>query len=398
MKKILIIVFVLVLFTSCGKVAQIVKEKVESSDSEKKESDSKEKSKKKKDKKEKDEKKDSNKKKDKKDKKKDDIKEEQTTTKQSEEDDVDETGISKKTRAKLFDFLEDEMYYDDEMDLFIEEYEDIDLDGEPEAIISIGLLDSNEDASANVVLYNLLIDIEDGDFSIIDQRDTPDHVYTDAKLVDIVGADNKMLYREVQDLPRSLSFELTGISADGFIDYISDMSADETYDYLVDKDDDGVYDGFIVASSGHLTYYQDMEYHYDFMDDSEGAFYITDTKIELEPYPDEPEDVVMQFLYLSDIYINLLITPDNLQTRIKELADNSLVEAAHWSSDIILHTLLEIEPMIGFETQINGDKAVVTTNVIGELTEELTDEDVLRKYYLEIVDDKWTITDMELIE
>lgn len=182
-------------------------------------------------------------------------------------------------------------------DIIFYHEEDIDLDGNKEAIIALGIQDDEDLLSSYVsdiyVLKNLGNDIKQiGDNLALDSG----YGVYDVKIINLQNKPQKYIYFGLTNgfLRGFKILELRGEDLDQICYSASGTGSGD--DELKDFNQDGQYDGYVQYRRSYDVLYFTTERTYVYKDNE---FVLDDTWVDVPEYPSDPKEVIMQYLSLS---------------------------------------------------------------------------------------------------
>ncbi len=218
----------------------------------------------------------------------------------------------------------------------------------------------------------------------------------------------KMIYLEIP-MGRGKSFRLLDLEG-GVLDgrYSFGLSA-TAMAAIFDKDSDGVYEGFYLDRNDDQTLYYPIYEEFGFAAPSYAS---TEGWIVLDPMPNDPEELVMEYIKLCSIrdrerdfdytYIPLSYVDENgqdhiLEERLEQMADIPFEEGYVWPWEFVHATAMHmIDGEIGLTSEINGDTAIVRPRILSGIGEG--NWDFVEEYYLEKRNGQWVITGQKQLD
>ena len=281
--------------------------------------------------------------------------------------------------------------------LFFKE-KDIDLDGLNEAIVAFG-----ENTSRGPHIKNLFV--LKNDHGIVKQvicyfnlNDSAFHA-DEVSLISLQG--KQQSYICVNYISKLLSrgvsvFELTNNHLESICQTELSGLKDEYIESLIDKNDDGEYDGYLrrYIKDDKLRYFRDTESVFE-----NGIFKAKETQNFINRYPDNVQDVLLQYIRLR----SLSFTDGIVNYRLDELCSDKEASLINWNKKwyyLSPRTDFQIENNINvdfLDIQENDDKASVTATY--NLEEEKDVKGIYQlQFELEKTADKWKITKVEILK
>ncbi len=349
---------------------------------------------------------------------KENTKEEQKSTQNSIKEDISKKDISESTtvatsskqevvqapikadnfdkyKAELRDILKTKLEYDDTYEIVLEDYYDFNYDGNIEAIVVL-----KKDDEFLKALYLSLYQKE----PLLDYIDLFSNVVKDVKLIQVNGVDDKVFYYETEPISGFNGVHIFKLSLGVFDPYVDTESfSGRTTTELIDKNNDGIYDEYITRRNGYDVFFYPLEETF-FFDGNTPRF--KEGHITLIGYPKTPEEVVLQYMSLSQLKFveqssfeqyNI----NGLDDRINQLCETGYDEKYVWSFELLKNTHVGIDPMISFKKSVEGDRLIVNTNIETQYDKKFVGtfkEGCFMKYELEERDGKWVIVSQEEVE
>ncbi len=277
---------------------------------------------------------------------------------------------------------------DMEHDIAYYEEVDMDGDGQVELLVATGQLEEDPYSSYAHSLY--VLRFKDGKIEqISDNLGSSGYGVYDIKVVQLQGfSNNKYLYCGLSNGVSLEGFVLYGLK-EGEICQVA-YSASPTgsgTDKLVDSNEDGQYDGYVKNRSSYDVLYYHITYFYTLKGES---FVSSKMSINLPPYPDTIEEVLVQYLSLRLLDIG---QSSELSERLNDLCTYQQAKDV----DIPFHVLrpalrnatLNLDPVMTFDANEETGDAHVT--YVGKESAAFT-----YTFHLTKEDDKWQIDNMKL--
>ncbi len=300
---------------------------------------------------------------------------------------------------KACDYLGNQPYFDyDSCEIGFAFYDDFNNDNRAEGLIYVQDMDH--------FIRALLLDVESEEAQLLDELilldytddDTNDIIYDLVGYVDIDGRSHPMAFLYVNPNPNLEQFDLYDLTYNSFNPFVKTIGgSDVGAAQLIDVDEDEDYDGYMLEQWGYDVFYYPLTTTVMF----DGGILVHDSGyIELYDYPEDPEEVVREFAFLSyirDINRNMVgefTDIDNLDERLEELCINGFDERYILPYKLLEGAAIGIEPRMAFYEDIKGPKAKVTTEIIGDYWVS----DTLYEYELEKIDGRWVIVSQDYVE
>lgn len=283
--------------------------------------------------------------------------------------------------------------------LFFFKEKDIDLDGINEAIVALGKYTEQGVKIKNLFILkndNGLIKQVIGNFNLND----PDFFGDEVSLVALQDQQQSYIvvkYTSKLNSSRGISiFELN----DNRLKVIQKTNLSrfekEYEETLIDDNDDGEYDGYLQRETydDRINYYKDTNFAFE-----NGVFKEKGSQNYMDPYPDQIQDVLLQYIRLRSEPFN-----DNIiNYRLNQLCVDRNANAIKWNKNwygIGVRSYYHIRDGVDFgifEIQEEDDTANVTA------TNKYLDRDNSEGFYqlqfeLQKTDDKWQITKVEVVK
>ncbi len=343
-------------------------------------------------------------------------------------DDVDEIDAQIEEMKEEYEPILDERFakYKDEAGLG-DEYEiyssyiyDYDDDGNIDAVASIGdgytythLLYFDLDDEENRLKDEVVFDREVIGL-IAKKDDTPiekewcggiDYISTS-------GLQYESVFKVNVGIDEALKGFILYVADGGNLDVILNLIPSGESDQAELLAEDGVYYGYSRKKADYETFYYGIDAKYVF---DEGMIKFDSAKLtvpEGKISPSSPEEVVARYVELSIIEA-LFVEYNQGEDKWKVLPVDGLVEELEkvtsldfddeflWEPYLVESISLEEEPVVAFTSEIDGDKAVVHSEIIGEYPYDSVcsaGDGVLIDYKLEKKGDDWIVVEQYLVE
>lgn len=302
--------------------------------------------------------------------------------------------------AKVFkDYLKEKGLGID-LSLLFFSHEDIDLDGNEEAIAAFGdaELEGNE-SEEDITFSEIYVLRNQGGkiHQIGENLNSGGYGINEIRLVQLDDREEKVVYLGLTNWISMTGFRLVGISGDTLEDLAYSASASGSgEDMLLDSNENGKFDSYEQRRGSYDVFYYGVTRYYSL---EQGEFVQTDTSVELLEYPSTPKAAVMEFLALSIIADRL---PANVEERLDELCpfreaggERPVLEV---DSGTVGNLQLELDGEDAyFEVEESGSDAIVTLVETGT-------NGTKRQTIFSLAKDsgdgmeKWSIYDIEVVE
>ncbi len=313
------------------------------------------------------------------------------------------------TYKKLFqDGFMKEHYPIDNGNIVFEKFGDFNNKGKAIGIFGIK---SNSGDSDNLSPVDIIVYVnfdEEGNYEVVDILQCFDLFprVVEYNISSITGEDEKFLHISYQTAAQSRGFNLYKLTDKGFEEYMFRKPyADVGMIDLFDENNDGIYDGYYKDRFGYDVYYHNISEKIIFAGEGHTNHGGGSLEISYE-YPQTPENVALEYAYLSNIRdeirnpVGEIVKIDGLDEMLDKLSKNGFVSGYEyiWDSHLLQNTALGVVPYIEFNAQINGDKAVVHSEIIG--MEDMSDNIGLLNlidYKMKKINGKWVIDSQNII-
>ncbi len=252
------------------------------------------------------------------------------------------------------------------------------------------------DDSDTIIRYTDMFYVDLKNKEVKEEIQLSDYTIIEARMVEILGCDNPMLYLLVDN----------GINSQGLILYdLSDgrfnlkgsaiPSMPPAYTYLVDGNDDGIYEAIYEELMNLEVLYYSAFIEYQFEDNE---LFIENTVLDMGDYPETPLEVVKQYLNglcLRNTYFEMIDEVVLLDERLDELVtEDALTPEMYLEYELLSNTSLEIEPKVVFEEIKNSEDSVtVVVSIKGEYYDSAGRKSDDINFSMTVIreDDKWKI-------
>ncbi|GIP52615.1 hypothetical protein [Paenibacillus vini] len=286
-----------------------------------------------------------------------------------------------------------------DLSLIYFQQEDIDLDGNEEAIAAFGDAEIAENESEEDIEFNEIYVLRNQGgkiHQIGDSLNSGGYGINEIRLVQLEDREEKVIYLGLTNWVSMTGFGLVGISGDTLEDLAYSASASGSgEDMLMDDDEDGKFDGYEQRRGSYDVFYYGVTRYFTL---EQGEFVQTDTSVELLEYPSTPKAAVMEFLALSIIDDRL---PPNVEERLDELCQFREASGERPVLEVDYGTVGNLQLELDgedayFEVEETGSDAIVTLVETGA-------EGTKKQTIFSLAKDsgagteKWSIYDIEVV-
>lgn len=269
------------------------------------------------------------------------------------------------------------------------EEEDIDLDGNKEALVVLGEIgkDYKEDASTTAIF---LLRNENGIIKNLNYDFSSSFYTGDVKFISLNGKRQKFIYVEITN-----EMSMYGFTLDELINnqiknfYFKDSPSGYGSNYLVDKDNDGKYDGYEEFRKKEDVLFYEITESYTFKNN---GFQKAATHVEIPPeYPDTIEGLLLQYISLRSLQFDESI---EVTKRLKLICKDPDASSIKFNSDwgyAYTKNYLDYDGKIEFQT--DEETYVTTANFISDDKKKYQCEFELKEDY-----NNWQITKVTMIK
>ncbi len=218
--------------------------------------------------------------------------------------------------AMLFENFLKEKGLGAELSLIYFQQEDIDLDGNEEAVAAFGNA-GDENGNEEDVTFNEIYILRNQGGNIVqigDNLNNGGYGIDEIRLVELEDRDEKVIYLGLTNWVSMTGFRLVGVSGDTLDELAYSASATGSgEDVLLDGNENGKFDSYEQRRGSYDVFYYGVTRYFAL---KQGEFVQTDTSVELLDYPSAPKEAVLEYLSLSIIDDRL---PPNVEQRLDEL-------------------------------------------------------------------------------
>ncbi|RCX18666.1 hypothetical protein DFP94_106200 [Fontibacillus phaseoli] len=277
--------------------------------------------------------------------------------------------------------------------------EDIDFDGNEEAVAAFGYAEEEDEDEEDVTLNEIYILRNQGGkiLQLGDNLNSGGYGINEVRLVQLEDREEKVIYLGLTNWVSMTGFRLVEISGDTLDELAYSASATGSgEDVLLDGNENGKFDSYEQRRGSYDVFYYGVTRYFSL---ERGEFVQTDTSVELLDYPSTPKEVVLEYLALSIIDDRL---PPNVEQRLDELCqfrnaagDRPVLEVDY---GIVGNLQLELDDEDAyFEVEESGSDTMVT------LIEKEADRTKKQTVFNLAKDSdnnkgKWSIYDIEVVE
>ncbi|WP_410771277.1 hypothetical protein [Fontibacillus sp. BL9] len=278
--------------------------------------------------------------------------------------------------------------------------EDMDLDGNEEAIAAFGNDGQGEEEDEEDVTFSEIYILRNQGGKILqigDNLNNGGYGINEIRLVRLEDREEKVIYLGLTNWVSMTGFRLVGISDDTLDELAYSASATGSgEDVLLDGNENGKFDSYEQRRGSYDVFYYGVTRYFSL---ERGEFVQTDTSVELLDYPSTPKAAVLEYLALSIIDDRL---PPNVEERLDELCqfrnpagDRPVLEVDYGT---VGNLQLELDDEDAyFEVEESESDAMVT---LIETAADGTKKQTIFSLAKDSGDDKgkWSIYDIEVVE
>ncbi len=288
-----------------------------------------------------------------------------------------------------------------------EEFYDYNFDKKMEAVVFVQDMDNITD------VYFLNVDGEKAEMlstcnilNLSDDNNENDLNYDSAGSFKIEGFDYPIPFVYFERDDRENGYRLYHIE-DDYIDYFVDTTpvSDVGTTEFIDIDNDGDYDLYELNKWGYDVFYYPLKTRYKFDDESAEYLspYLDGGSIELGECPENPIDIVKEYMFLSYIKSNIkhyneeAIDIENLDERLKELGMSEINLEYIFSYELLKKLAMQIPDRTEIIEMVYESGKDASVRIDPSIDNEVDKEKRLL-YVLRKENKKWKIVDIEFVE
>lgn len=254
-------------------------------------------------------------------------------------------------------YINEELIEDNEKILFYSD-EDINLDGNNEVIVAIGM--EGEDKLSTYIGKAFLLKEVDGEIKQIGDN-FAESLYTvyEVKLISLAEDEKKYIYCGLTNGANLIGFRIIELDDMGLNEIAYSASATGAgSDEIMDFDNDGKIDGYVQNRWSYDVLYYSVKNIYEY---NNQKFELIKTEVDLPEYPTDPGEVVREYLALNALELQ---KSEEVSERLAKLCHQDVRGVIDFSNEELFEALSSENLEFEREHESTAKENGITANVI----------------------------------